>query len=230
MPVQQPPAQPPAQPVVQQQQQQQQQQPSNNFSPSAEVNPQSSTSSYSDSDNEVVNHQSSVLSNTQINTGNATKYSYGNGITRPVTSLTMSAYRDAYSNDVGLAVGITVPLGRQSARLSDRMINARINTTVIANSGQIASTCANIRSAGFTLNNEVLPPDSPLRVCNDLLVAVQPTVAKTVVKDTSDLEALRSELAAMKEEARSIIVENRKLRQQLDSYYRHNDKPMRDGG
>ncbi len=154
----------------------------------AESGSNSDSSSRSNSNNQISNNNSNVQINNNLN-----HVDY-RGIKVPVTTITINAYGN--SHDQGIVAGISVPLGGNKARYATKAIEAESQAAAINTASQLASVCANLQSAGFTIdwsNPEAAKQFESLKGCRYVIKQ------HVVIAPTQEID-IKAEIAAMKAE------------------------------
>lgn len=214
---------PQAVPVFQQQQQQQ--------SPVAvESSTNNNTKNTSDSESTSVSNPAAYLSATQIVNNNTGIFSFGNGISRPSTTVNLTGYMDGgdgFGTRYGAAITLTKSFGGKAKRLSDELIEARNRQLRIENEARISKVCANIAEQGLTLNYNQLHESSELHECNGMfLVAEAKSEASAILEEVRAMRAANQHLLGIVE---GLERRNRSLKNQLRQVYSQPQTPLNDG-
>lgn len=157
------------------------------------MNTQNGSNSDSKSKSESDSSQNNSQQNINVN-NNTSVASWGTGISRPLTTLNLSAFTDR-DGGVGSVVTISIPLGGRSHKNFTNKIEDEV---ALRSEIQLASACANIAAAGINID-----PSSErfkfLKDCKDLVAVIKPEVPVVPPPTiSSDIDALKAEMAEYK--------------------------------
>lgn len=130
-------------------------------------------SSKSDSESTGVISQEGMMSNTQVNIMHNTHIGYGSGNTHPVPVFTGTMRYNPNYGDFEAIVGISIPLGGKSTRISRERLQASRDKIIIENRFRELSGCSNIMKAGYSINYAMLEANDPLWKCQAIFASAE---------------------------------------------------------
>lgn len=114
-------------------------------------------------------NQEASQNNVQVNNSSLDSvYSFGSGLNRPTTSLSVTAYSHGGSD--GVAATLFIPLGGGALKQHERLVNSRTRsvdldnqTLEIRNQLELASACAKIAAANVSVDYSLFPALLPCK-------------------------------------------------------------------
>lgn len=188
---------------------------------------ESNTSNKSNSESTSAASPSAHLSATQIVNNNTGIFEFGQGISRPTTTLSVTGYTDGgdgFGHRYGVAITLSKSFGGNAKKLSDDLIEARNRHLRIENEARISKVCANIAGQGLTLNYNQLHESSELHECNGMFLAK--TEAREILAEVRAMKEANAHLLSIVEGLQN---RNNQLKRQLESVYTRQQVPQNDG-